>query len=60
MPGCSGTELSGPPVQAVLLLHNLIKHPLSQHGSTGHVHLEEEGQFPVTAQKGVYEIKLQV
>lgn len=43
-----------------LLLHDLVKQSLSQHGSTGHVLLEEERQFPVTAQKGDYEIKLQV
>ena len=60
MPGCSGTELSAPLVKAFLLLYDLIKHSLSQHGSTGHVHLEAERQFPVTAQRGAYEIKLQV
>lgn len=47
--GSSGAELFAPLVQAVLLLHDLVSHSLSQHGSTGHVHLEEERQFPVTA-----------
>lgn len=49
-----------PPGARCLLLHDLFKRSLSQHGCTGHVLLEEERQLPVTAQKGDYEIKLQV
>jgi len=47
-------------VQAVLLLHDYLKYSLSQSASTGHVNTVEERQLPVTAQKGVYEIKLEL
>lgn len=59
MPECSGTELSAPLVKD-FFLHDLVKHSQSQHGSIRYVHLEEERQFPVSAQKGPYEIKPQV
>lgn len=47
-----------PSAASCLLLPGLAKQPLFQHSSTGHVLLEEERQFPVTAQKGDYEIRL--
>lgn len=47
-------------MQAVLLLHDYLKYSLSQSASTGHVNTVEERQLPVTAQKGVYEIKLEL